>query len=154
MKLKALYLICLISYLLLGCSPAIRLERLTRNHPELIKNTINDTVTLESRDTFILKVEGIDTLMINRDTIIVHDSLSTITIIHAGKDSVRVITKYRPIIFPVEKKSSIITKKQTVLQANHPIDKWKYRKQGIVGTMICLFIITIIFLTIKIYIKQ
>ena len=67
-------IIVLISFVIIGCSPSSRLDRLERRHPELFKTTI-DTV---------IKV---DTLLV-KDSVVINDSIK----IKVASDTVKVDT--------------------------------------------------------------
>lgn len=145
--------VCL-AVLIAGCSPKMRLERIVRNHPEVIQNIQMDTLMTSYYDTFFVQIPGIDTTLYLTDTVLVHDSTGTITIYKMKEGKIRLITNFRPIIFPVEKKSIVINRKQTIAIADHPIDKWKFRKQGIHITLLVELILITLFFILKQYLKQ
>lgn len=137
-----------------GCSPKMRLERIVRNHPEVIQNIQSDTSMVTSYDTLRIAMPGIDTTIYLRDTLILHDSVGTITIYKEVEGKIRVVTEYRPMVFPVERKIVVVSRKQTITVADHPPDKWKYRKQGALMLFVFELLLIITLFLIKSYFKQ
>lgn len=136
-----------------ACTPQMRLERIVRNHPEVLTKNYLDTSFVYQIDTFYLHAPGMDTTLIQTDTVIVHDSLGTITVYKQKEGKVRIVTQYRPMLFPVVRKSMTITRDNTLHVASAPIDKWKYRKQGIVWCLITEAILFILYILLKTYLK-
>lgn len=131
----------------------MRMERIIRLHPEVVANIQADTSIVTSYDTLFVQLPGTDKTIVLTDTVIVHDSLGTITIYKQKEGKIRVVTQYKPFFFPIAKSNMVINRQRTLLQAEHPIDKWKYRKQGIYGSITSILIFIIIFFIIKNYYK-
>jgi hypothetical protein len=94
--MKNVVIICLL--LCLGCSPAARLAKLQKKHPELFKN-ISDTIT--TTDTFTKYDTSEYEIWI--DTFTQFDTFNNQTILRIRTNSIQrvVVTKYRNKYFKI-----------------------------------------------------
>jgi hypothetical protein len=94
--MKNVVIICL--FLCLGCSPAARLAKLQKKHPELFKN-ISDTIT--TTDTFTKYDTSEYEIWI--DTFTQFDTFNNQTILRIRTNSIQrvVVTKYRNKYFKI-----------------------------------------------------
>jgi len=94
--MKNVVIICL--FLCMGCSPAARLAKLQKKHPELFKN-ISDTIT--TTDTFTKYDTSEYEIWI--DTFTQFDTFNNQTILRIRTNSIQrvVVTKYRNKYFKI-----------------------------------------------------
>jgi hypothetical protein len=94
--MKNVVIICL--FLCLGCSPAARLAKLQKKHPELFKN-ISDTIT--TTDTFTKYDTSEYEIWI--DTFTQFDTINNQTVLRIRTNSIQrvVVTKYRNKYFKI-----------------------------------------------------
>lgn len=94
--MKNVVIICL--FLCLGCSPAARLAKLQKKHPELFKN-ISDTIT--TTDTFTKYDTSEYEIWI--DTFTQFDTFNNQTILRIRTNTIKrvVVTKYRNKYFKI-----------------------------------------------------
>mgnify|MGYP003680213921 FL=1 len=114
------YIIILLSVFLASCSPAMRLNRLIKNNPELTetkRDTIKEVLTIYEVDTFKIKESIIDTVLIASDCDELIEQLNGLVIEDkAIKTSFRIDTIYMSNKPSIRLDIETIKKEQTIIQ--------------------------------------
>jgi len=128
MKIKLLIVITLI----ISCTPQKRFERLTRKHPELLK------------DSVILKIDTIVKNGIGFDTVYISKPIDSI-VIDTGGINVKVYRIYDTLKVKLKsRQDTIFVKNKETVRYIHPAKQSNYIMYILIGALLTLFLILLL----------